>query len=77
LVFFVIVPLLLSGLCLSLWWIVLGFLDLFQTPTRKPPGPLRCGRDLSVRLPRVNRQPDVLSLLRPVPNHQIRGRAEQ
>ena len=62
LVFFVIVPLLVSGLCLSLWWIVLGVLNLFQTPTRKPP--------------RVNRHPDVLSLLRPVPNHQIRGRAE-
>lgn len=39
-VFFVIVPLLLSGLFLSLWWIVLGFLSLFQTPTRKPPGPM-------------------------------------
>ena len=56
-VFFVIVPLLLSGLSLTLWWIVLGFLNLFQTPTRKRPGPLRFGRGLSVRLPRVNRQP--------------------
>ena len=40
LVFFAIVPLLLSGLVFSLWWIVLGFLSLFQSPKRKPRVPL-------------------------------------